>query len=334
MSARPSSLAGSMCALALLLAGNPAPASTPAPEGERFSREELQPLLHALQGAAIGPERLAAVFYDPRLRRVEQAVTLNAFNPETAASYRRLRSPAAIRRAAAFRARFRTLLAGVSRRYGVPAEVIVAILLVETRFGTVPLPYRVLDVYTTLVLDAVPERIRYHFFRLRLDHPDLQYEELERRLKLKGAWAYLELVALLNMKELSDRHVLELRGSYAGAIGMAQFIPSSYLGWAVDGDGDSRVNLNQIPDAIASVANYLAAHGWTPAATWEEKVEAVRRYNKSEAYVATVLAVSRSLNPRAMAVARRGAPASRAAPVPAPAPAPTPAAGARVSSAS
>lgn len=121
------------------------------------------------------------------------------------------------------------------RIYGVPEEVIVAIIGVETRYGSYPLPYPVLDTLATLAFDY-PRR--GEFFRGELE----QY--------------------LLLMRE-EGRDPLSLRGSFAGAMGIPQFMPSSYRTHAVDFDGDGHRDLwDNTTDAIGSVANYLKTYGW------------------------------------------------------------------------
>lgn len=123
------------------------------------------------------------------------------------------------------------------REYGVPAEIIVAIIGVETRYGHHAGRYRVLDALSTLAFAYPP---RSAFFRSELEH-------------------YL----LMTREESMDP--LELVGSYAGAMGQPQFISSSFRAYAVDFDGDGRRDLwNSTADAIGSVANYFRRHGWTP----------------------------------------------------------------------
>jgi membrane-bound lytic murein transglycosylase B len=118
---------------------------------------------------------------------------------------------------------------------GVPTEVLLAIVGVETGFGENVGRHRVLDSLATLAFDYPP---RSTFFR----------GELEQYL-------------LMTREESLDP--LAPRGSYAGAMGIPQFMPSSFNRWAVDGDGDGRRDLwNDWADVFASVANYLAAHGW------------------------------------------------------------------------
>jgi membrane-bound lytic murein transglycosylase B len=119
--------------------------------------------------------------------------------------------------------------------YGVAPEIIVAIIGVETRYGRQAGNYRVVDALATLAFDYPP---RSAFFSGQLR----------------------ELLYLLREETLSP---LELKGSYAGAMGFGQFIPSSYRNFAVDFDGDGVRDLLTNPvDAIGSVANYFRSHGW------------------------------------------------------------------------
>lgn len=128
-------------------------------------------------------------------------------------------------------------LARAEQEYGVPAQVIVAIIGVETFYGGNTGNYRVLDALSTLAFDYPP---RAPFFR----------KELREFL-------------MLSREEQVDP--LSLKGSYAGAMGMPQFMPSSFRAYAVDFDGDGQINIWSNPvDAIGSVASYFQRHGWQP----------------------------------------------------------------------
>ena len=121
------------------------------------------------------------------------------------------------------------------REYGIPEEIIVAVIGVETFYGAQTGRHRVLDALTTLAFDY-PRRAR--FFR----------DELEQYL-------------LLQREKSVD--VFSTKGSYAGAIGIPQFMPSSYRKYAVDFDNDGKIDLSgSTADAIGSVANYLKSYGW------------------------------------------------------------------------
>ena len=123
----------------------------------------------------------------------------------------------------------------VENEFGVPREIITSILGVETRYGKIKGSYRVLDSLATLGFDF-PRRSK--FFKSEL----IQFFILTRENNL-------------------DIH--SVKGSYAGAMGYGQFISSSYRAYALDYDGDGYADLfNSVPDAVASIANYLKKHGW------------------------------------------------------------------------
>ncbi len=126
-------------------------------------------------------------------------------------------------------------LARAELETGVPAAIIVAIIGVETRYGRNTGRYRVLDSLATLSFDYPP---RSKYFRKQL----------------------VEFMLLSREKNLVPEKVV---GSYAGAMGFGQFMPESYRKYAVDFDNDGAIDIvNDIDDAIGSVANYLKGHGW------------------------------------------------------------------------
>ena len=128
------------------------------------------------------------------------------------------------------------------RETGVPASVIVGILGVETIYGKHMGKYRVLDALATLAFD------------FPASHP---------KAPARTAYFLQELESFLVWCQATGRDPLAVRGSYAGAMGMAQFMPSSWQKYAVDFDADGRVDLfDNSKDAIGSIANYLAAFGW------------------------------------------------------------------------
>lgn len=128
-------------------------------------------------------------------------------------------------------------LSQAEQTYGVPAEYIVAILGVETRYGGNVGGFRVIDALSTLAFRYPP---RSPFFTSELEH----------------------FLILTREEQMSQ---LKPVGSYAGAMGLGQFMPSSYRAYAVDFDKDGQRDIWTNPtDAIGSIANYLAVHGWQP----------------------------------------------------------------------
>lgn len=140
-----------------------------------------------------------------------------------------------IDRGAEFMQQHRATLARAEEKYGVPAEIIVAIIGVETWYGRNTGSFRVLDALATLAFDY-PRRA--DFFRAELE----QYLLMCREEKMNPATP---------------------KGSYAGAMGLPQFMPSSFRHYAIDLNGNGRRDLwNETEDVIGSVANYLASRGW------------------------------------------------------------------------
>ena len=123
----------------------------------------------------------------------------------------------------------------VEKEFGVPREIITSILGVETRYGKIKGSYRVLDSLATLGFDF-PRRSK--FFKS-------------------------ELVQFFILTRENNLDINSIQGSYAGAMGYGQFISSSYRAYAIDYDGDGYADLfDSVPDAVASIANYLKKHGW------------------------------------------------------------------------
>jgi len=145
-----------------------------------------------------------------------------------------------------FLAQHRAALAQVQAQTGVPAEIIVAIIGVETHYGANTGNYRVLDALYTLA-----------FYYPRSGQADQLEREVRRELFFRE-----ELAQLFDLVQRERLDILTLKGSYAGAMGMGQFMPSSYLDYAVDGDGDGRRDLfNNYADIFASIANYFVKKG-------------------------------------------------------------------------
>ena len=230
------------CALCLgLLWSASAPASLLEREGVRAFIDEIA------DREAFNAAELRGLFDDVQR---QEAVLEAIADPAEAMPWYRYRPIFVTDTRAAAGARFvrahADILERAEREYGVPPAIIAAIIGVETFYGRHSGRYRVLDTLATLAFEYPP---RARFFRRELE----------------------QFLVLAREEEVPVRTV---KGSYAGAMGMPQFIASSYREYAVDFDGDGRRDLwDSTADVIASVANYLARHGWQRGAPVVHRVQ-------------------------------------------------------------
>jgi len=205
---------------------------------------------------------LAGVTHDPKVMEFDrrQRGTFRRTFEQYAAS--RV-TPARIKRAKTLMQRHAGLLSRIEQQYGVPRELVMAIWTMETDNGADMGKLPVIRTLATLAHDC-------------------------RRTELFQG----ELFAALQIVQRGDLPVRDLLGAYAGEIGQTQFLPSSYIKYGVDGDGDGHVDLRRsIPDVLHSTANLLKVNGWRAGAPFTEgtpNFEVMREWNRSTIYRQTL----------------------------------------------
>lgn len=182
------------------------------------------------------------------VKPIDRVIELDRKQPEsrmTFAEYRRrVISDARIRRGRELRREHAAELAKVRDRYGVPPEIVVALWGVESSYGEFKGTFKVVDSLATLAWEG-------------------RRASLFRR----------ELLSALRILDAGHVTPERMYGSWAGAMGQCQFMPSTFLSYAVDGDGDGRRDIwNSLPDVFASIANYLAGAGWDAGDRWGREV--------------------------------------------------------------
>ena len=179
---------------------------------------------------------------------------------------------------AAFLSGYATMLAAAEQRYGVPPKDVVAVLMWESNLGKTTGKFGVVNVYLGQLLymkKAAADAERAMTEPLPPDDRARHDKRLERIKKN----AERNLTALLRSSKAKGQDPLTIQGSWGGAIGFPQFMPTSFR-YAVDADGDGKIDLYGFPDSIASIANYLSENGYR-----KSRAKAIRAYNPEDDYV-------------------------------------------------
>lgn len=253
-----------------------------------------QSLIHRLSQDGFDVQLLSNLFTDSRAEFNPSALTIYLNAKEDFALYQQFLHPESILLAKKFLHRNFKVLKRMERQFYVEKEVVVAILLIESRFGENIGKFRVIPTLAGMILLDSPEHLQKIYQNLRENDPDLSYERIESFARRRAEWAYHELKCFLRIIRHETMDPLEVYGSYAGAVGMAQFIPSNYLTYALSQKGfEGWLFSNE--DAINSIGNYLRSHGWKKNMTVKKKKQVLWHYNRSEPYGETVLQIVQKL---------------------------------------
>ncbi len=249
--------------LALAIAAIAAPAHAAAPCGGDFGAwlagVKQEAAADGISQRAI-QAALAGVTYDPTIiaRDHAQGVFRQSFEEFSGRMV-----PPRLQRARRLLQQYGAVFSRIEQQYGVPGAVIVAIWGLETDFGADNGRFPTIRALATLAYDC--------------RRPD----------KFRG-----ELIAALRIVDRGDMAPAEMRGAWAGEIGQTQFLPSSYLKFAVDYNGNGRRDLiHDVPDVLASTANYLKGYGWQRGQPWAEgtaNFQVLLQWNSSQVYTKTV----------------------------------------------
>jgi lytic murein transglycosylase len=245
-------------ALAAALAFHPAPSRAAAAEpSEQAFRQFLADLWPLAEARGVSRSTFEAAFsgvtFDPKV--VAHTLTQAEFVTPVWRYLASAVSGARIERGRAKAAEERPWLAKAEAAYGVDPSVVMGVWGMETEFGAFAGSDNVIRALASLAF------VRYG-----------------------GDYCRSELIAALAILENGDVDRREMRGSWAGAMGQTQFMPSSFLDYAVDFEGHGRRDIwNSAPDAIGSIANYLAKHGWIAGAPWGFEVRLPHGFKLADA---------------------------------------------------
>ena len=263
--------------------------------------EERHIIFESLQNRLISdgfdPARVIELYNRPEVYFEAKGVSRFLVHRESRLNYDQFTRKKTIKGALKYMETHQGALERAEKGYGVDKEIITAILLVETRLGTFLGGPSILNTLSTIAALADPG-VRDMFWKNVSKSKGVTRKQLEKWAARKSPWAYNELKAFLTYTEGVNMDPTAVLGSYSGAMGIPQFMPSNIIVFARDGDGDGRIDVFNHADAITSTASYLKHYGWHPGIDRKKAYKVIYHYNHSSQYVKTILKVSDLLKPK------------------------------------
>jgi membrane-bound lytic murein transglycosylase B len=240
------------------------------------------------------PKQIERIYSSPKVCLETKGIALFSVHSEAKLNYNQFLSAFNIRMAKKYLSEHREALQNAEKEFGVEKEIITAVILVETRLGTSFGNSSILNTLSTMAVLSDPKSRDFVWERMSKSEKHNR-KDFEAWADRKTEWAYGELKAFLEYTQKENMDPLTIIGSYAGALGIGQFMPSNILKLAKDGNKDGHIDLFNHVDAIASIANYLKAYGWKPGINHETKYQVLLRYNYSKYYADTLLKIAENL---------------------------------------
>lgn len=261
---------------------------------QEVGKEYFKALQNRLIKDGFDPEMVKKIYADKNVFFESRGVALYFLHNEASLDYDKMTKKTWIREGRVYMREHDVVLQKAQKRFGVDPKVITAIILVETKFGRYMGNRSIINTLSTMAALTEPEPREYLWGKLPKER---RYERnlYDQKADQKSQWAYKELKAFLTYTSQHQVDPIGVKGSYAGAMGIAQFMPSNILAYGKDGNGDGRIDLFQDADAIFSIASYLKHYGWEPGIGRKQAYKVVYHYNHSKYYVNTVLKIAELL---------------------------------------
>ncbi len=262
--------------------------------------EPVSPRLLALQklrDAGISQELMEVIRRKHDETERDRIVALNVLGFMYRANYSVHDTPEARKKCRQFLRLHRRDLTSAEKRYGVSKEAIAALLWVETKLGRMLGRTHISHVLFSIVQADHPDVIKATLAEMDSRQPQPTPEDRQKAIErstAKAEWALSELKSLDTVLKENPRMFRHMNGSYAGAFGIPQFLPSSYLKWGAARRAGRAANLFDVRDAIHSVAHYLSANGWKNGDREAQKA-ALFHYNRSIGYGEVILKLAAEL---------------------------------------
>lgn len=263
-------------------------------------KNEFSAIIEQLVKDGFDREKIQAIYANPQVKFKTDGVYLfysKFTKAEKKRNYSGFYTKEAIGRAAAYTRTHDNALNQAQKKYGVPPGIITGILLVETQLGTFPMKHLAINMLSSIAAlsdEKLQDRV---WNRIPKKWKPEKKSFIERANK-KTDWAYRELKALITYLEKDNLSPDKVKGSYAGAVGYCQFMPTNIKSLARDGNNDGRIDLLNHDDAIFSIAHYLKRHGWKKKLTRERQKEIIHTYNHDKIYAETILIIAEKVSQR------------------------------------
>lgn len=240
------------------------------------------------------PLKIKQIYNRPQVSFEADGVILLFTYKESRVNYGQFTNKWSIRKANQYLKENKSDLTRIEKEYGVDKKIITAILLVETGLGASVGTRSALNTLSTMAALKDP-MVRNRLWDLIPDSKKISRKKFEKKASSRSNWAYKELKAFLEYTSREGFDPVSIPGSFAGAVGIAQFMPTSILAYGQDGNDDGMVDMLNHADSMASIANYLKSHGWRPGQSREKAEKIIYHYNHSSYYVDTILKISSKL---------------------------------------
>jgi len=260
---------------------------------------EFAPVIKKLLSLAADTSFVYSLIVNPKVKLDASYIKINVIGSLSKSDYSSQYNDYSVSKCRRFHCDNIDILEECSLQFGVPAEVITSILWIETKHGSSTGKHLLPTVFLSAAMANEQQYIEMNINEMQKkfngnqsELPELE-EKIRQRSKRKSEWALNELLALEKISKTTDINIFNLYGSWAGAFGWSQFLPSSYINWAVDGNNDNKIDLFSLEDAACSIANYLKSNGWSNNKNAQRR--AVFHYNNNNAYVDAVLMLAGKL---------------------------------------
>ncbi len=268
------------------------PAQTPA--GENKKAGYFNALQKRLIEDGFNKNKINALYAEPGVYFDTKGVSLFFRHSEGKLNYDQFISKKSIKKAKKYLKKHTAVFESAEKTYSVDKEIIAAIILVETRLGTYLGERSILNTLSTMA-SLNDQHVKNMLWRKISGSSPFTKEDFDKKAEKKSTWAYSELKDFLKYASRENIDPLSVCGSYAGAMGIAQFMPSNILALAKDGNNDGCIDLFNHADAIASIASYLQHHGWRAGIKDKKAYKVLLRYNYSKYYANIILKIARLL---------------------------------------